>query len=509
LKKSIVLNISPEASYTMIGRLLDQRYQVVELLGKGGFGHTYIAQDTRRPGNPSCVVKHLKPATNDPGFLQTARRLFSMEAETLEKLGNHDQIPRLLAYFEEDEEFFLVQEFIDGHLLSVEMIPGNRWDESQVIQLLYEILPILDFVHNNHVIHRDLKPQNIIRRHSDNKLVLVDFGAVKQVQTYSLMSPEQQLKNQTIPIGTPGYMPSEQAQGRPRPNSDIYALGMIAIQGLTGLSPKQLAEDPSTGEIIWRQYAQVSDQLGDFITKMVRQYYKYRFHFADEALEALTSITHPSTSTDVAAAVSYVLRNSLREGYVSAYKVMQSLKELAKPCYTPENTTTPDVTQPPIPPSQRTVKIAHTPASSNNSPSSLGFLSKYRRKLPLLIAASSGIVLVVFSLISASPPQQQISSQTAENQKVPETTAEKTKVTIQQNTPQKNITEATQAQNNCIVVTRASNVRAVSGRRRTGKVIKAGTKVTVTGKKEGGWLEISSPEEGWIWGSRTKNTCAK
>jgi serine/threonine-protein kinase len=116
----------------------------------------------------------------------------------------------------------------------------------------------------------------------------------------------------------------------------------------------------------------------------------------------------------------------------------------------------------------------------------------------------------VFSIISASPPPQQ-PSQTADN-KIPETIEEKTKVTTQnnttnQNTTQKNIPEEKKEQNNCIIVTQPANLRAVSGRRRTGKVIKAGTQVTVTGKQNGGWIEITTPEEGWIWGSRTKNTC--
>lgn len=162
----------------MIGALLDQRYQVFQVLGQGGFGHTYLAQDTHRPGNPTCVVKHLKPATSEPDFLQTARRLFNGEAETLEKLGTHDQIPRLLAYFEDNQEFYLVQDFIEGHPLSVELQPGQRWQEDQVIQLLHEVLSILEFVHSNHVIHRDIKPDNLIRRAIDNKLVLVDFGAL-------------------------------------------------------------------------------------------------------------------------------------------------------------------------------------------------------------------------------------------------------------------------------------------------------------------------------------------
>jgi serine/threonine-protein kinase len=136
----------------------------------GGFGQTYIAQDTRRPGNPICVVKHLKPGT-DPRVFDTAKRLFNSEAETLEKLGNHDQIPRLLAYFDENQEFYLVQEYIEGHTLAEELIPGKRWSESQVIQLLQEVLEILEFVHRQGVIHRDIKPDNIIRRASDNKLV--------------------------------------------------------------------------------------------------------------------------------------------------------------------------------------------------------------------------------------------------------------------------------------------------------------------------------------------------
>ena len=127
----------------MIGKLLDHRYQVIRVLAQGGFGETYIAQDTRRPGNPICVVKHLKGANSDPKVFETAKRMFQSEAETLEKLGNHDQIPRLLAYFDENKEFYLVQEFIEGHPLSEELIPGQRWSESEVMGMLREVLKIL------------------------------------------------------------------------------------------------------------------------------------------------------------------------------------------------------------------------------------------------------------------------------------------------------------------------------------------------------------------------------
>ena len=160
----------------MRGKLLGGRYQVVEVLANGGFGQTYVAQDMHRPGNPRCVVKHLQPASVNSKFLHNARRLFQTEAEILEQLGNHDQIPRLLAYFEEHQEFYLVQEFVQGHTLTKELLPGDRWEESKVYQLLQEVLEILVFVHAHAAIHRDIKPDNLIRRIADGKLVLVDFG---------------------------------------------------------------------------------------------------------------------------------------------------------------------------------------------------------------------------------------------------------------------------------------------------------------------------------------------
>ncbi|MBN3941594.1 serine/threonine protein kinase [Nostoc sp. NMS9] len=274
----------------MIGKLLDHRYQVIRVLAMGGFGQTYIAQDTRRPGNPICVVKHLKPGT-DPRVFDTAKRLFNSEAETLEKLGNHDQIPRLLAYFDENQEFYLVQEYIEGHTLGEELIPGKRWNERQVIQLLQEVLEILEFVHRQGVIHRDIKPDNIIRRLSDNKLVLVDFGAVKQLRTQLVTVGGQ--ASATVVIGTPGYMPTEQGQGKPRPNSDIYSLGIIAIQALTGLQPTELQEDPETGEIIWRHSVTVNHGLAAVLSKMVRYHFKDRYQNATQALQACKDAISP------------------------------------------------------------------------------------------------------------------------------------------------------------------------------------------------------------------------
>ncbi|MDZ8223485.1 serine/threonine-protein kinase [Nostoc sp. ChiVER01] len=269
----------------MLGQLLDGRYQVLQVLGKGGFGQTYIAQDTHRPGFPKCVVKHLKPVTRNPEFLETARRLFTSEAETLEQLGIHDQIPRLLAYFEHNQEFFLVQEFIEGHTLKAELSPNQAWTEEKVIQFLQQMLEILQFLHSRNVIHRDIKPDNIIRRRQDGQLVLIDFGAVKQIQTQLLTLSGR--TEATIAIGTPGYMSTEQGQGKPRPNSDIYSLGIIAIQSLTGLNPINFEEDPDTGEISWQHQANVSSGLTFVLSKMVLHHFKQRYQSAAEVLQVL------------------------------------------------------------------------------------------------------------------------------------------------------------------------------------------------------------------------------
>jgi serine/threonine-protein kinase len=291
--------VEDKGEVDIIGQLLARRYQILRVLGAGAFGRTYVAQDTHIPGNPTCVVKHLKPASNSPNLLETARQLFQREAETLVKLGNHEQIPQLMAYFEEDQEFYLVQEFIEGHTLTKELAPGQQLPENQVRQLLLEVLEILEFVHTQGVIHRDIKPDNIMRRDLDHKLVLIDFGAIKQVQTPSLsMVGQEQSVATSTRIGTPGYAPTEQDRGKPRPNSDIYALGIVAIQALTGLYPHQIQEDDETGELIWQHLAQVSPSVAAILTKMVRYHFKDRYQSAAEALQALQQLQNPSPPLD-------------------------------------------------------------------------------------------------------------------------------------------------------------------------------------------------------------------
>ncbi|MGK7872245.1 MAG: protein kinase [Xenococcaceae cyanobacterium] len=271
----------------LIGKTLLSRYKITQKLGSGGFGDTYLAIDIALPARPPCVVKNLKPKDPNPAAFPIAKNLFDREAEYLYRLGEHDQIPRLYAHFEEGGEFYLVEEFVDGDDLSQEIIPGNPLSSEQTVKLLQEILEVLAFVHQHNVIHRDIKPPNIIRRKQDGKLVLIDFGAVKEISALTVNSQGQ--TSLTVGIGSPGYMPSEQAKGKPKLASDVYAVGMIGIQALTGVKPDQLEEDPNTGEITWGNWTQVSNRLANVLTKMVRDHFKERYQNASEALEALVS----------------------------------------------------------------------------------------------------------------------------------------------------------------------------------------------------------------------------
>ena len=267
----------------MNGQFLGSRYKVVKPLSKGGFGTTYLAEDTQYPNNLLCVVKKLHSAVDNKNaeFLTIARRLFDQEAQTLAKLGKHDRIPQLLAYFEEDCEFYLVQEFVEGETLSHELTNNQIWSEAKVVNFLQDMLEVVDFVHQNEVIHRDIKPDNLIRRNFDNKIVLVDFGTAKEV-----IQAQTEAIALTVSVGTRGYMPTEQARGRPRYASDIYAVGMIAIQALTGTHPLELPED-GNGELLWQDRAKCDPELAQTISKMIRYHFKERYQSASEILSVL------------------------------------------------------------------------------------------------------------------------------------------------------------------------------------------------------------------------------
>ena len=274
----------------LVGQTIQGRYYVVKQLGRGGVGVTFVAQD-QQCFDSRCVVKQLKPKSSSDKTLDIARRLFNREAEIMNRLGHCDRIPRLLAYFEHQNDFFLVQELIEGHDLSNEIIAGQPWSEEKTIALLKDILEVLAIVQQHSVIHRDLKPSNLMRRDKDRKIILIDFGSVKQVST-QIVDAAGEVK-QTVAVGTKSYMPMEQMMGRPGFYSDIYAVGIIAIQALTGISPKKYTIDEN-GELIWRNLldpkVSYQPQFLNLLDKMVRYRHQERYNSAGAVLSDLEQL---------------------------------------------------------------------------------------------------------------------------------------------------------------------------------------------------------------------------
>lgn len=269
--------------------LLRNRYQVIHPLGKGGFGATFLAVDTSLPGRPNCVVKQLRPSANSARILEMARELFQREANTLGKIGDHPQIPRLIDYFVGGKQFYLVQEYIDGNTLKHEVKENGVFNETQVKKFLQEILPLLHYIHSQEVIHRDIKPANILRRRIDERLVLIDFGAVKdQVNQATLMGTGQTAFT-NFAIGTSGFAPPEQMALRPVYASDIYALGMTCVYLMTGKSPNSFESNPVTGELLWQPHLDISDSFASILQRMLEFSVQYRYQSVQDVLRALNS----------------------------------------------------------------------------------------------------------------------------------------------------------------------------------------------------------------------------
>jgi serine/threonine protein kinase len=271
--------------------LIQQRYRLLEAIGQGGFGKTFLAVDEGQSPPSPCVIKQLLPQNQISIEAQNlATLLFQQEAQRLKDLGKHVQIPALLAHFEEDQHLYLVQEFIQGINLAKALEEEGYFSEAQIWQLLDDLLPVLKFIHDHKVIHRDIKPENIIHRNSDSRFVLVDFGAAKLVRELD------QLKIGTL-IGSPEYVAPEQAKGKAIFASDLYSLGVTCIYLLTGIRPFDLF-DIANDCWIWRQYLTdaVSERLTQILDKLLQNAVNRRFQSADEVLLAInfTHIRYPS-----------------------------------------------------------------------------------------------------------------------------------------------------------------------------------------------------------------------
>jgi serine/threonine protein kinase len=269
--------------------LLNNRYRVLKSLGRGGSGQTFLAEDTHLPSAPRCVIKQLKPISTDPGVYRILKERFDREASILEKLGKeHPQIPTLQAYFAENKEFYLVQDWIDGRTLTEQHRDEGPATKTALCKMLSSLLSVLEFVHKRGMIHRDIKPDNVMIRASDGEPVLIDFGAVKEVVTASIDS--QGKPTSSVIIGTPGYMPLEQLGGHPVFSSDLYSLGLTAIFLLTGKPPQEF-RDSISGELNWHQLAgKLDPNLVSVLDKATKNLAHERYQSASEMNAAIRNL---------------------------------------------------------------------------------------------------------------------------------------------------------------------------------------------------------------------------
>ena len=286
--------------------ILAGRYLPIKLLGRGGFGAAFLSRDRYTPGMRECVVKQFLPATDlSPTQRKLAQDLFEREAVVLEEIGSqHDQIPNLFAFFpvmaaglqskQEEQFFYLVQEYIDGENLEEELVRRGEFSESEILFVMRSILPVLQFVHDKNIIHRDIKPSNIMR-HINGKLFLLDFGAVKQVTN----SPTG-AGNSSTGIYSLGFAPPEQMSGgQVFPSTDLYALAVTIILLLTGQKDISKLFDAYSNQIQWRDKVDISPYIAEILDKMLRSAPNQRFQSAEEVLIALDESTQPLPDTSI------------------------------------------------------------------------------------------------------------------------------------------------------------------------------------------------------------------
>lgn len=276
--------------------LLRGHYRVIKMLSdEGGFGRTYLAEDVDKL-NERCVVKQLAPKVQGTWALKKAIESFQQEAQRLQELGTHLQIPTLLAYFEQDSYLYLVQEFVDGQTLLKELRQQGIYGETDIREVLLDLLPVLKFIHERGVIHRDIKPQNIMRRISGTpsgragktsgtgKLVLIDFGASKQLSATVRTKPG-------TTIGTRGYTPLEQMQdGEAYPASDLFSLGATCFHLMSGISPAIFwTENGYSWVGSWRQHLKrpISTDLAEILDKLLKKDIQERYQSADQVIKDL------------------------------------------------------------------------------------------------------------------------------------------------------------------------------------------------------------------------------
>lgn len=274
------------------GTLIDNRYVIQRLLGQGGLGRTYLAEDTRR-FNEYCVLKEFAPNGTGGQGLEKSRNLFKREAKILHQV-QHPQIPKFLACFEGEGRLFLVQEFVDGKtystLLRERQSRGQTFSEPEVIVWLKRLLPVLEYIHSRGIIHRDISPDNIMLPSETQLPVLIDFGVGKQIADLNEAEGQQGFVGKMSLVGKVGYAPREQISlGRCFPSSDLYALGVTAVVLLTGKDPSHLMDQYSL-EWDWRGFTQVSNRFAEILDKMLVDTPRARYQSVAEVMGDLNQL---------------------------------------------------------------------------------------------------------------------------------------------------------------------------------------------------------------------------
>jgi len=305
-------------------------YRIVQKVGQGSFGKTFLALDEQHPLKLPCILKQISFPILDPESYQTTAKLFRREVMRLSQLGRHPQIPLLLANFQYNQNLYLVQEYIQGLTLKQELEQQGFFKEEQIWQLLRELLTILQFIHQHQIIHRDIKPENIIRRTSPainyqklphlpgenqavknlgkvGEIVLIDFGVAKLLTGTAL------IRTGTI-IGSPEYMAPEQTRGKALPASDLFSLGVTCIHLLTDVAPWNMFDviNDCWG---WRNFlpsgGKVSQRLGNILDKLLQNSVSQRYQTAEQVLEELESrpsiVKQPSENIEYLALVNQKL----------------------------------------------------------------------------------------------------------------------------------------------------------------------------------------------------------
>lgn len=333
------------------GTLLQNRYRLLGVLGQGGFGRTYLAEDQGR-FNERCALKEFIPMLGSEQMLQKSKELFQREAAVLYQI-NHPQVPQFRATFEDDQRLYLVQDYVQGktfrQLLEDRQARSMTFSEAEVLQLMRQLLPVLAHIHSKGIVHRDISPENIILRQTDNLPVLIDFGVVKEMATRVQATTAPQYTT----VGKMGYAPGEQMQtGQAYPNSDLYSLAATAVVLLTGREPRDLYDDRAL-VWHWQNWARVSPGFAAILNRMLSYRPGDRYQSAAEVMNALQTMGYSYPTQPIAQPSNPYPAASPSTPNVSAMATVAVGRQ-----YTPTNA---------APPSYSPTQAVPSPAKPSNS----------------------------------------------------------------------------------------------------------------------------------------------